>query len=343
MKDIKVLGIDLAKNIFQLHGTDQKGKCVLRKRLSRAKMVEFLSNLKPCLIGMEACCGAHNWARLFQSFGHTAKIMSPHFVKPYVRSNKNDQNDARGIAEAVTRPDMKFVPIKTIHQQDNLLVHRARELSVKQKTAQANQIRGLLAEYGVVIPKGIKHIRKIPDVLVENKNRLTPKAEKIFKQLYKQFKVFDQQVQNYDKQLEQLAEQVPICKEVMKIEGLGPISATAVVSTIGDAKEFKNGREVSAWLGLVPKQHSSGNKIQLGGISKRGDRYVRKLLIQGARSVVKVCEKKTDSKHLWVADKMRRRGFNKAAVALANKNVRTIWAIMATGECYRPSVLKQVA
>jgi transposase len=335
MKYIKTLGIDLAKNIFQLHGTDAKGKQVLSKRLSREKLIDFMSNLKPCLVGIEACTGAHYWARLFETMGHTVKMMAPQFVKPYVRSNKNDRNDARGIAEAVTRPDMKFVPIKKIEQQDILLSHRARELSVKNRTAQANQIRGLLAEFGIVIPKGISHIGYMMKILEDNQNKLTVRAYQIFVRLYEQFKIYSAQVEVYDKEIEKMAAQDVTCKEIMKIEGIGPLTASAVVATIGDAKIFKNGREVSAWLGLVPKQHSSGSTIRLSGISKRGDRYVRKLLINGGRTVVKNCENKTDNRSLWIADKKSRSGYNKAAVAVANKNARIIWAILATGECYR--------
>lgn len=334
MKNIKVLGIDLAKNVFQLHGTDAKGKRVLTKRLSRSRLVEFVTNLPPCLIGIEACTGAHYWARLFETMGHTVKMIAPQFVKPYVRSNKNDRNDARGIAEAVTRPDMKFVPIKKVEQQDILLSHRARQLAVKQRVAQANQIRGLLAEYGVIVPKGMTYIKSVMQILEDNKDKITTKANEIFVRLYNQFKEYSEQVEIYDKEIKQMAEQDPRCKEIMKIEGIGPLSASAVVATIGDASVFKNGREVSAWLGLVPKQHSSGNTIRLSGISKRGDRYVRSLLIHGGRTVVKNCANKLDKRNLWVSDKKNRCGFNKAAVALANKNARIIWAILATGECY---------
>jgi transposase len=337
MKNIKVLGIDLAKNVFQIHGTDAKGKCVLRKRLSREKIVRFVATLSPCLIGVEASTGAHYWARLFESLGHEVKMMAPQFVKPYIKSNKNDRNDACGIAEAVTRPDMRFVAIKKLEQQDVLLSHRARELAVKQRTAQANQIRGLLAEYGVILPKGIWYIKKITEVLESNQDKLTARSQVIFARLYEQFKIYDEQVKNYDKEIENAATQNIQCKEIMKIEGIGPLTASAVVATIGDAKLFKNGREVSAWLGLVPRQHSSGNTIKLSGLSKRGDRYVRTLLIHGARSVVKCCENKNDKRSLWVANKKHRSGYNIAAVALANKNARIIWAMLATGECYRKS------
>lgn len=335
MKNIKVLGIDLAKNVFQLHGTDAAGKQVLSKRLSRAKLMEFVTNLPACLIGIEACGSAHYWSRQFEQIGHQVKIMAPQFVKPYIQANKNDKNDARGIAEAVTRPNMKFVSRKTIEQQDILLLHRARELAIKQRTAQANQIRGLLAEYGVVMAQGISTIRKLKLVIENNQDKLTARAEQIFTHLYEQFKQNDVQVAYYDKEIKQSAEQHAVCKEIMKIAGIGPVTASAAVATIGDARVFRGGREVSAWLGLVPKQHSSGNKVQLGGISKRGDNYVRKLLIQGARAAVKTCENKEDRLSRWTADKKQRCGFNKASVALANKNARMIWAIMKTGEAYR--------
>lgn len=337
MENIKTLGIDLAKNVFQLHGMDAKGKCVLRKRLTRTKLTEFIANLQPCTIAMEACTGAHYWARSFQSMGHTPKMMAPQFVKPYVQSNKNDRNDARAIAEAATRPDMKFVPLKTVEQQDVLLLHRARQLLIKQRTAQANQLRGLLADYGIILPKTIVHIHSMSLILETHRDKLTSISLKIFKELYKQFKQYDKQVKHYDQQIEHLAKTDARCCELMKIEGIGPLTASAAVATIGDAKVFKKGREVSAWLGLVPKQHSSGEKTRLGGISKRGDRYLRTLLIHGARSIVNICGNKTTRRDIWLADKKQRCGYNKAAVALANKNARIIWAMLATGECYRSS------
>lgn len=337
MKNIKVLGIDLAKNVFQLHGVDAHGKRVLSKRIGRSALIEFMSNLVPCLVGIEACTSAHYWARLFSQMGHTVKIMAPQFVKPYVRANKNDRNDARAIAEAVTRPDMKFVSIKTVEQQDMLLVHRSRELVIRQRTAQSNQIRGLLAEYGVIIPKGIEKLTKLLEILEKNEDKLTSASLIIFKDLYDQFKILDEQLKKYDSQINKQANQNAMLKELQKIEGVGPITATAIVATIGDPHTFKNGREVSAWLGLTPKEHSSGEKIRLGGISKRGNGYIRKLLIHGARSVVNVCRSKTDNRSLWLADKRRRCGYNKAAVALANKNARIIWAMLARGECYRGS------
>lgn len=339
MKDIKVLGIDLAKDVFQLHGTDAKGHRVLTKRLSRGKLIEYMANVMPCLVGIEACGGAHYWARVFEEQGHTVKIMSPQFVKPYVKSNKNDARDAEAIAEAVVRPTMRFVPKKTMAQQDVLLLHRCRELAMKQRTAHSNQIRGLLAEYGIVVPLGLSHLKRLPEILEKEKNKLSSLSKEIFTQLYEQLKKYTEQVEFYEKKILNHADADPRCIAVQEIEGIGPITASAVVATIGDAHTFKNGRELSAWFGLVPKQHSSGNKIVLGSITKRGDRYVRKLLVHGARSVVNVCEKKEDRKSQWVADKKQRCGYNKATVALANKNARIIWAILATGECYRKGAL----
>lgn len=335
MGNIKVLGIDLAKNVFQIHGTDAKGKCLLRKRMSRSKLIEFVANIPPVIIGIEACSGAHHWARRFKQYGHEVRMMSPQFVKPYVKSNKSDRNDSEAIAEACTRPSMRFVPIKTTAQQDILAVHRARELSIKSRTSCSNQIRGLLNEYGIVVPQGLSQIRRLAEVIEAHRDQLSDIFLNLLTELYKQFKSFDEQVKLYDEWISRLAQKSDICKEIQKIAGIGPIIASAIVATIGDANMFKNGREVSAWLGLVPRQYSSGEKIVLGGISKRGDRYMRTLLIQGARSVVMGCAKKSDKLNHWIAKKKERGGFNKASVALANKNARMIWAIMATGECYR--------
>lgn len=335
MKNCKVLGVDLAKNVFQIHGADAKGKCVLRKRLSRDKLKAFVANLSPCIIGIEACGGAHYWGRYFQSLGHEVRMMAPQFVKPYVKSGKNDRNDAEGIAEACTRPSMRYVPVKTVEQQAILSIHRARELLVKYRTAQAGQIRGLLLEEGICIAKGISHITRVEVILEPHLDRLCPILLELVAKLKEQFQQVDKQIKCYDKQLKTLAQQNSVCREIQKIPGIGPLIASGIVALIGDAHHFKNGREVSAWLGLVPRQHSSGDKIILSGINKRGDSYMRKLLIQGARTVVNICDSKTDHRSKWIADKKERCGYNKASVALANKNARIIWAIMKTGECYR--------
>lgn len=295
-KDIKVLGIDLAKDVFQVHGTDSRGKKLLTKRLTESKLLEFVGNLKPCLVGIEACTGSHHWARTIEALGHEVKIMAPQFVKPYVMSNKNDANDAKGIAEAVTRPSMKFVPHKTLEQQDTLLLHRARQLSMKNRTAQANQIRGLLADYGVTIAKGVCHIRRLPVILDIHKDKLTPQAIDIFTKLHEQFDAYDEQVASYDKRIDAHVASSAMCQALLEIEGVGPLSASAIVASIGDATVFKNGREMAAWLGLVPRQHSSGHTIRLGSISKRGDCYLRSLLIHGSRCALKYAENKTDRK-----------------------------------------------
>ncbi|MFI4919107.1 MAG: IS110 family transposase [Legionellales bacterium] len=341
MKDIKVLGIDLAKDVFQLHGTNAKGECVLRKRLSRKKLIEYMVNLPACLVGIEACGSAHYWARVFIEQGHSVKMMAPKFVKAYVKSNKNDSQDAEAIAEAVTRPTMRFVPIKGIEQQDILMLHRVRELIMKQRTAHGNQIRGLLAEYGVVIPKGLSKLASLPAVLEEEQHKLSLGSKEVFLELHEQMKRYNEQVAHYDKKIQRHAATDPRCIAIQEIEGIGPITASAIVATVSDPSLFKNGRELAAWFGVVPEQHSSGSKTVLGGISKRGDRYVRKLLVHGGRSVVKTCENKTDKRSKWVADKKIRCGYNKASVAVANKNARIIWALLATGECYRGSTKKE--
>lgn len=342
-KDTKVLGIDLAKDIFQIHGANRHGKKTLSKRLSRTKLISFMRNMKPCLVGIEACTGSNYWARVFEECGHEVKIMAPQFVKPYVMRNKNDANDARGISEAVTRPEMRFVSRKSLSQQDVLLLHRARELCIKSRTAQANQIRGLLAEYGVVIAKGIASVRELLVTLELNEDKLTPRSQEIFKRLYEQFKGYDKQVATYDKDIAAHVNSEPMCKEIMKIEGVGPVSSSAIVATIGDARQFNGGRELSAWLGLVPRQHSSGNRFRLGSIHKRGDKYLRTLLIHGARCALNYADKKNDKKNRWAADKKQRIGYNKAAVALANKHARIIWAMLTSGECYRQEEACNVA
>lgn len=337
MKNITVLGIDLAKNVFQLHGVNEVGQCVLKKRLSRSELCTYVVKLTPCIIGIEACMGSHYWARCFTKMGHTVKMIAPHFVKPYVKSNKND---AEAIAEAVMRPEMRFVAIKSVEQQDMQLVHTVRQLQVKQRTALGNQIRGLLSGYGITLPTGINRIRsELCGVISDTVNGLTVKAREMFGMLYEEFKRFDEQVNKYDAQIERVAKEDERCQRLCKIEGIGPITATAIVAEIGDGKAFKQGRELSAWLGLVPRQHSSGNKTRLLGISKRGNAYLRTLLIHGARAVVRTCGNKKDARSQWILSKKLGAGENKAAVALANKNARIIWAVLSRNEAYRPSAV----
>lgn len=338
--NINVLGIDLAKNVFQLHGIDATGKTVLRKKLMRAKLAEFIMQLPPCLIGMEACSSSHYWARKFQQWGHEVRLMSPQFVKPYVKSNKNDPNDAEAICEAVTRPSMRFVAIKSIEQQDIQAIHRIRSGLVQRRTALANQIRGLLGEYGVIVPQGIKKLNKqLPFILEDAENGLTDLARELFADLYEQLKEINKQVKKYDVKLEQLSNHSEVCKRLTQIPGIGAISATAIAASVGDAKVFKNGRQMAAWLGLIPRQHSSGGKQILLGISKRGDTYLRTLLIHGARAVLSRVNKTEKTQNKWLSNLIERRGNNKACVALANKNARIIWALMAKGTDYLPNLL----
>jgi transposase len=324
------IGIDLAKNVFQIHGADARGKAVLKKALKRAQMAAFFANLPPCLIGMEACGGAHYWARKLQALGHTVKLMAPQFVKPYVKTNKNDATDAEAICEAVTRPTMRFVPIKNGEQQAVLALHRARQGFVKARTAQANQIRGLLAEYGIALPQGISHIAThLPDILEDGENGLPGVFRQLIDRLGAHLKALDRQVQELEVQIQVWHRANDASRKLAQIPGIGPITASALVASIGDAKSFDNGRQLAAWLGLVPRQNSSGGKQTLLGISKRGDTYLRTLLIHGARAVIRVAERKANHAGSWLAGVMGRRNKNVAAVALANKNARIVWALLA--------------
>lgn len=336
--NIKALGIDLAKSVFHLCGMDKQGKVVLRRRLSRGKLLEFLANVPPCLIGMEACGGTHYWAREIGKLGHEVRLMSPQFVKPYVKTNKNDSNDAEAVCEAVGRPTMRFVPVKTVEQQDIQAIHRIREQLIKSRTAQANQIRGLLGEYGIVIPKGLRQVRgRLPGILENAENGLSFRARRFLSDLVERVRELDERIRAYDKEIQELFKEDERSQRIEKVEGIGPVVATAIVAAVGNGTFFKDGRQLSAWLGLVPRQHSTGGRERLLGISKRGDRYIRTLLIHGARSVVRYAEKKTDPRSRWINGLKARRGTNAAAVALANKNARIIWALLSKGEAYRPA------
>jgi len=332
---ITTIGIDLAKEIFQVHGVDMYGKTQLRKALRRSEMAKFFSNLASCLIGMEACGSAHYWARKLKGFGHTIKLMAPQFVKPYVKTNKHDMADAEAICEAVSRPNMRFVSIKHIEQQAILSVHRARQGFVKARTAQANQIRGLLSEFGIVIPQGIRAIgKRMPDILEDAENGLPGGMRMLLQRLNQHLKELGRQVEELELQIKQWHTANTASLKLEAIPGIGPITASAIVATVGNATEFKNGRQLAAWLGLVPKQHSSGGKQHLLGISKRGDVYLRTLLIHGARAVIRFAECKAEPEG-WLRQLMARRNKNVAAVALANKNARIIWALLAKGTTFR--------
>lgn len=333
--EITTVGIDLAKSVFQVHAVDQHGKVVLKKQLKRGQVAEFFANRPTCLIGMEACGSAHYWARKLQALGHTVKLMAPQFVKPYVKTNKHDAADAEAICEAVRRPNMRFVPVKNVEQQAVLALHRVRQGWIKARTAQANQIRGLLSEFGLIVPQGIGHITKrVPALLDEAKEELPGPFRELMLCLLDHFKELDRQVSEMDHQIQHWHRANALSRKLEDIPGIGPITASALVASVSDAKNFANGRQLAAWLGLVPKQHSSGGKTNLQGISKRGDTYLRTLLIHGARAVIRQIERKTNVQG-WLGKLLGRRNKNVAAVALANKNARIAWALLAHDRNFR--------
>ncbi len=337
--EVKVLGIDLAKQSFQIHGIDANGQTVLKKKLSHKQLSAYIAQLPICLIGMEACGGSHYWVRVFTELGHTVRLIAPQFVKPFVKSNKNDAVDAEAICEAVQRPSMRFVPSKTLEQQDIQSLHRIRSQAVARRTALSNQIRGLLMEYGVVIPKGISHVRKqIPMILEDADNELTFLFREMLNELYDEMAHLDARVSKLEDRLKILSAQNEDCQRLLTIPGVGLLSASAMVAAIGDISVFKSGRELAAWLGLVPRQHSTGGKATLPGISKRGDSYLRTLLIHGGRTVVRVADKYQDRRNQWITQLDKRRGKNISAVAVANKNARIAWALLSNKTTYQASV-----
>ncbi len=334
---ITTVGIDLAKNVLQVHGVDARGKAVLKKQLKRGQVLAFFANLPPCLIGMEACGSAHYWARQLQALGHTVKLIAPQFVKPYVKTNKHDAADAEAICEAVGRPNMRFVPIKTVEQQAILSVHRARHGLGKARTAQANQIRGLLSEFGIVIPKGMAHIAKrLPEILEDGENGLPGVFRHLLQRLGEHLKELEHQVAALEGEIQYWHRDNEASRRLAAIPGIGVLTASATVATAGDGKSFTRGRQLSAWLGIVPKQHSTGGKPTLLGISKRGDSYLRTLYIHGARAVIAQVERHPERADDWLKRLLARRPKNVVVVALANKNARIAWALLAHGCDYQP-------
>jgi transposase len=330
---ISILGIDIAKNTFQLHGADDMGKAVLKKRLSRDQLGAYVANLPQCKIVMESCGGANYWARVFQRSGHTVKLISPQFVKPFVKTNKNDANDAEAIVEAASRPSMHFVPIKQVEQQDIQSIHRIRTRIVKNRTALINEIRGLNLEYGIPISPGAAKVkRSLCAIIADGSNELTALSREWLQSLYDELVDVETRLKALDKKIRQLCRQDESCCRLLNIPGVGELTATAMVAAVPNANEFKNGRHMSAWFGLVPRQSSSGDKQILLGISKRGDRYLRTLLIHGARSALSRYKNTDNDYGRWLTAKRARLSFNKAAVALANKNARIIWSLLNTGE-----------
>jgi transposase len=332
VEQITTVGIDLAKNVFSLHGVDAAGKTVLRRTVRRDRLVETVAALSPCLIGMEACSGAHEWGRRFQQYGHAVKLMAPKFVAPYRKSDKNDRNDAEAVCEAVTRPNMRFVPVKTVEQQALLAMHRVRQGFVVERTALINRLRGLLSEFGVVLPLRSATVRRQAAQAAE---ALPELARRAIGDLLGQLRLLDERIDAYDDEISAQAKLSEPARRLMKIRGIGATTALAIVATVGNAREFKNGRQFAAWIGLVPGQYSTGGKARLGHISKRGDAYLRNLLVQGARSVLQTAPAHQDRFSRWALELQQRRGYYRTLVAIANKNARIAWALLAKNEQLR--------
>ena len=333
------VGIDLAKNVYQLHGVDRSGKTVWKRRLKRHQWFKvLLDKAGPgCAIGMEACAGAHHWARQLQSRGYTVKLIPPQFVKPYVKSNKNDANDAEAICEAMSRPNMRFVTVKTVEQQDIQATHRIRAELITQRTAKANQIRGLVAEYGLVAPKHLRSLRAaIPCWLEDAENGLTSDFRSLLQGVWEDLRALDDRVGEMDQVIKRLAANNEDCVRLQQLRGVGPMISTAMVATVGDARQYHKSRQMAAAIGITPRQHSSGGKDRLLGISKRGDVYLRTLMIHGARAVVTRARHKDDRLSRWVTGIAMRRHPNVAAVALANKTARMAWAMLRNETDYDP-------
>ena len=340
MKIIRV-GVDLAKNVFQVHGVDRNEKPVWKCKLKRAEWIKvLLEKIEPgCEIGMEACGGAHHWARKLEALGYTVKLIAPQFVKPYVKSNKNDAKDAEAICEAMSRPNMRFVSIKSVEQQDVQAVHRVRAGLMEQRIAKANQIRGLVSEYGLVAPIQVSHLRAaIPEWLEDAENGLTSRFRRLLNGLWSDLQSLDLRLKEMDREIAEIAAANPVAQKLQQLRGVGPMVATALLATVGDASQFKNGRQMAVSLGLTPKQSSSGGKEKLLGISKRGDPYVRSLLVHGARSVIRSAKGKDDRLSQWVMRIANAHHFNVAVVAMANKTARIAWAMIRMGSDYQPEL-----
>jgi transposase len=333
MKEITTVGVDVAKSVFTVHGVDATGRTVLRKTVRRERLLELVAGLPPCLIGMEACGGAHEWARKFQDHGHRVGIMMARFVAPYRKSSKNDGNDAEAICEAVARPNMRFVPVKSAEQQAILSLHRVRQGFIEQRTATINRIRGLLAEFGVVLPQRAEQVRRAAVVVAEE---LPILARGAIADLRAHLSYLDERITRYERQLVELARQRETAVRIQRLPGVGPLTASAITASISDGHEFANGRQFAAWLGLVPRQYSTGGKPRLGRITKRGDPYLRTLLMLGARAVLQSAAHKSDRLSRWAMALRARRGYHRAIIAVAAKNARIIWALLANNREFAP-------
>jgi transposase len=329
MEQITTVGIDLAKNVFSLHGVDANGKVALRRTVRRGELAQAVATLPPCVVGMEACSGAHAWARQFERFGHTVRLMAPKFVIPYRKSGKNDGNDAEAICEAVTRPNMRFVPVKSEEQQALLALHRVRQGWIEERTATINRIRAVLSEFGVVLPNRVPHVRR--DAVRASEGLPLP-AQRALADLREHLRQLDERIAAYDRELEAQASACEPAQRLMGIRGIGPLTALAIVATVGNAHDFQSGRQFAAWIGLTPNQHSSGGHNRLGHITRRGDTYLRCLLVQGARSVLNTAARHTDRRSRWAISLQSRRGYHKTLIAIAAKNARIAWALLSKNQ-----------
>ena len=344
MGEVSTIGLDIAKSVFQVHGVDADGAVVIRKRISRAKVLEFFAAVSPCLVGIEACPSAHHWSRKLQALGHTVRPMPPSYVKAYLKRSKNDANDAAAICEAVTRPSMRFVPTKSEQQQSGLMLHRGRQLLVRQRTMLSNAIRGHMAELGIVSAKGRNGTAELLKVIAnEDDDRIPAVARFCLDGLARQYVVITAEIRAIEKHIHAWHRSCEESRRLAEVPGIGTIVATALIAEVGDWKAFSSGRNLAAWIGLVPKQHSTGGKERLGGISKQGNRYLRWLLVTGAMAVIRYA-RQHGTRRLWLARIMERRPIKVAAVVLANKIARIAWAMMVRGERFKePKLLPAAA
>lgn len=336
MTKVTTVGLDLAKSVFQVHGADQDGRPVLRKKLRRAQVIPFFADLAPCLIGMEACGSAHYWARELQALGHEVRLIPPQYVKPFVKTNKNDAADAEAICEALVRPTMRFAAVKSAEQQSVLMLHRARELLVRQRTMLINALRGHCGELGIVAAQGAPKVADLIEVIEDLEDQRVPTlAREALGSLIDQLRMAQAQILGLEKKLTVWHRANEASRRLETIPGVGVITATALIATIGDASQFQSGRQLAAWLGLVPRQYSSGGKERLGGISKRGDGYIRRLLVHGARADLRWSRHRKERRSLWQESLLARRPTNVVLVAMANKTARVVWAMLSRGEKFR--------
>ncbi|GCE82049.1 IS110 family RNA-guided transposase [Komagataeibacter diospyri] len=333
MGTISTIGLDLAKNVFQVHGIDSLGNVLVRRRLRRSEVIRFFETLSPCLVGIEACGTSHYWARTIAAFGHTVKMMPAIYVKPYVKRGKTDAADAEAICEAVTRPTMRFVPVKSPDQQAALLQHKTRDLLVRQRTMQINALRGHLAEFGIISAAGVAGLNQMIALLHAEQEALPEPAQKLFQDIIAHLRALEQRIDDIEKQIVAAHKANSISRRLAGIPGIGPITASAIVAAVPDVSTFRSGRQFAAWLGLTPKNHSSGGKERQVGISKQGDSYLRRLLVLGATAVIRLARKESASRQ-WAAKLLEKKAARVVSVALANKTARIVWAVLTTGNEY---------